>query len=392
MPQLDFDNRRFYERLYGEKAPNLYGEGELDEFGREIAEERGTDPAIIEDTDAELEGVMGSLQGNDESQNARQLMRDMGRASTTIGSAFAGSKPDYSFYDTLDKRDSEGATNKKRLASYLLQKYGYDNAAKRLQLRARGLNEGKTNQDLAQERLDLSRERLGFQREKEGLKRDDSVRKRTIPGHGVALDEVSARKIREKNTDLENGIGAAQKLQAFIGQKDQYLSDPKKALATRAEAAQYVAELKSALRIELTGGGNISTAEHKLMDQIVTNPMAIFSLDTTSQAALKTLGERFQSRRQNLMQTQGVLPVKPDGVSEQKWNSLTPDQQKKVFDEFRKRNPSSEEEAPAEAQEAPPEQWSEIRVGDDGRQYTQDVQSGQWWGRDNEQSEWTPWQ
>lgn len=391
MPQLDRENRKLYERLYGEPAPNLYGESvEEEELGRTPQSGEEVDPAIISDYGDEVGAAMEDLKGDSDSQNSRQLIRDMGRASSTIGSAFSGTKPDHSFYDQMDKRASGEMENKKKVVDYLIKKYGYDNAAKRLQLKSRGLNQGADKMGIANERLEISRQREDRLRKKQGIQASEDQRKRTIPGHGVALDVPSARKIREKNASLLSGIGAAQKLQEFVGKRDLYLTDPKQALIAKAQANQYVAELKAALRIELTGGGNISNAEQNLMDTIVVNPMAIFSLDSTNQAALTTLAERFQTRQKTMMGAEGVLPIKPDGVSEQKWNSLSPEQQKKVFDEFRKRNPSSEEPQ-AEAQEAPPGQWSEMQRGDDGREYVQDVQSGQWYGRDNEESEWVPW-
>ena len=67
--------------------------------------------------------------------------------------------------------------------------------------------------------------------------------------------------------------------------------------------------LKAALRTTIVGPGAVSDNERKMLDNIVANPLEIFSLQKNQLARLQTLAAQVKINLRNQAQTLGIQEV-----------------------------------------------------------------------------------
>lgn len=86
-------------------------------------------------------------------------------------------------------------------------------------------------------------------------------------------------------------------------------------LKDRKKAAQLVAELKSGVRIAVTGGGNISLFEQQMLDELSPNPTAILSYTPAQKAGLESIRDKIQIGYLADLNNRGAELVPPEGMS-----------------------------------------------------------------------------
>lgn len=138
---------------------------------------------------------------------------------------------------------------------------------------------------------------------------DEKQLARYVPGAGLALDKESAKIMREATVNTKTGVDSIQQLLNISNRPMKSVS-----LEDRKEAQVLATSLKAALRTELIGPGAVSESEWKLLDSIVANPTNVFSLDSSNQVALKTLGKKMEK---NLAEKAKMYIVTPQGKSTQ---------------------------------------------------------------------------
>lgn len=109
-----------------------------------------------------------------------------------------------------------------------------------------------------------------------------------IPSLGVY---AYSKKAAETYNDLAIATGVAtdgiQELLTISNKKGKEISPE-----LRAQAQTTASLLRAALRVPILGQGAVSDTERALMEKIVADPTAVFSLDSTNKKSLQTLAER----------------------------------------------------------------------------------------------------
>jgi hypothetical protein len=136
---------------------------------------------------------------------------------------------------------------------------------------------------------------------------DERQLQRYVPGQGLALDKESAKIMREATVNSKTGLDSIKGLLNISKRPLKSVS-----LEDRKEAQVLATSLKAALRSELIGPGAVSESEWKLLDSIVANPTNVFSLDSSNEVALKTLGKKMQ---RNLAEKAKMYIYQPQGAS-----------------------------------------------------------------------------
>lgn len=139
--------------------------------------------------------------------------------------------------------------------------------------------------------------------------------------YGLKVDELHAKQSGAKATKMENFVPAlgryatnkesAAKVNELAGATmsardgiGKLLEMGKKTGGSispeaRAEAETTASLVKAALRVPILGPGTVNDAERALMDRIVSNPLAIFSLDGVQKKRLETLNSRLLANLDN---------------------------------------------------------------------------------------------
>lgn len=146
---------------------------------------------------------------------------------------------------------------------------------------------------------------------------DEKQRERFVPGFGLALTKDDASKMKETVGDV---MDSKQSIDRLL----QISNAPLKSVTPelRAEAQTLATVLQGKLRRSIVGGGNFSETEQQLMKDIIANPTAVFSWDSTNKKRLDTLKNKLdqglasQARSIGLRVPQTVqqrVGFKPDG-------------------------------------------------------------------------------
>lgn len=112
-----------------------------------------------------------------------------------------------------------------------------------------------------------------------------------VPEIGVALTKKDSQYLKKELPDQQAGLNAVARLREIN-------EDPTAKLnfELKAEAQQLVAAIKGAFRIQITGGGNISEHEQKMLNDIARNPTKIFTLPSSNRAAYDALEKKMRQR------------------------------------------------------------------------------------------------
>lgn len=154
----------------------------------------------------------------------------------------------------------------------------------------------------------LAKDRLSPSEQLAERKYMDEIQARTIPGFGVAPSIESAKEMRtlqQAYDQVNSGVGRLLEILDTPGMKTN--------LDLRAEAKTITGMLTGALRVPITGPGAFSDSEREMIEKIVRNPTAIFSLESTTRKALETLRNRIKDSRDNYAKTIGLQPNTESG-------------------------------------------------------------------------------
>ena len=120
---------------------------------------------------------------------------------------------------------------------------------------------------------------------------------------GMAPTDQEAQKFRESATATKQAIDSINQL-TQLSMKGSKLS-----LEDKAKAETVAGMLKAALRTTIVGPGAVSDNERKMLDNIVANPLEIFSLQKNQLARLQTLAAQVKINLRNQAQTLGIQEV-----------------------------------------------------------------------------------
>lgn len=146
---------------------------------------------------------------------------------------------------------------------------------------------------------------------------DGTYRRATSPASKKLADEAASA--------AQTGKTAIHQLIEFT---DYFGNNPLKKLIDRpniAEAENVQKALKGSMRTLLVGPGNVSTFEHKLMDDVIRDPTAIFSMGSANKAALKSLLHKVEASERRAYKTAGIpLPPSQNDINISKLRSVSP--------------------------------------------------------------------
>ena len=145
-------------------------------------------------------------------------------------------------------------------------------------------------------------------------KYQDEFKARTIPGVGVAPSVETAKELRSLHT-------AFQKVDGGVNRLLQILNTPNRTITPelRKEANTIKALLTGALRVPIVGPGAFTDPERKLIDSVIADPTAIFSIDANTRASLTTLRNRIKDDRDIYAESIGIGSIGDSG-NEPTWD------------------------------------------------------------------------
>jgi hypothetical protein len=129
----------------------------------------------------------------------------------------------------------------------------------------------------------------------------EDQRSRFVPGFGLALTKDDAKELKAYTADYENARSTISQLKNLSNKSLSSVS-----IEDRAQADVLASMLKGSLRLQILGPGAVSDQERKMLDAIVANPTAIFSLDTANKSRLDTLLNSVNRNLQNKLKSYGL--------------------------------------------------------------------------------------
>ena len=124
------------------------------------------------------------------------------------------------------------------------------------------------------------------------IKYQDEIEARTIPGIGVAPSTDTAKELRMRQTAYEQVNDGVTQLLDMLKIPGRTMNP-----ALRKKAQTIKALLTGALRVPIVGPGAFTDQERELINSVIADPTAIFSLDSRTQTALTTLRDRVRNDR-----------------------------------------------------------------------------------------------
>lgn len=127
------------------------------------------------------------------------------------------------------------------------------------------------------------------------------LQQRLVPGLGVASTPGDADKVKELKATVDTAQDGLNRLQRMNKVPFKSLSP-----TMRAEAETIAQSLVGLLRAPITGPGALNEGERKMLEGLVANPTAIFSLSAANKTRLKVLSERLEKSLQMTANARGV--------------------------------------------------------------------------------------
>lgn len=127
------------------------------------------------------------------------------------------------------------------------------------------------------------------------------LQQRLVPGLGVASTPGDADKVKELKATVDTAQDGLNRLQRMNKVPFKSLSP-----TMRAEAETIAQSLVGLLRAPITGPGALNEGERKMLEGLVANPTAIFSLSAANKMRLKVLSERLEKSLQMTANARGV--------------------------------------------------------------------------------------
>lgn len=129
----------------------------------------------------------------------------------------------------------------------------------------------------------------------------DEQRKRLVPGYGLATTEGNAK-------DMIQYVGDYNQAKSGIGRLLEIANTPMKSVSPslRAEADTIASMLQGALRTQVLGPGSVQQAERDLLEKLIANPTAVFSVDSNVKKRLETLASTLDKNLEGKLKAGGV--------------------------------------------------------------------------------------
>ena len=138
------------------------------------------------------------------------------------------------------------------------------------------------------------------------LMMDKDMRAAYVPGFGIAKSPQAAEALDKQVIEVR---GATQSIQELLNIGKRPLKSI--TLEDKKQAATLRGMLQGNLRTLIVGPGAVSDSERAIIDMIIADPTSIFSLDSTNQMALKTLGKTLERNLMNNAQQYILMPIGP---------------------------------------------------------------------------------
>lgn len=126
-------------------------------------------------------------------------------------------------------------------------------------------------------------------------------RERYVPGMGIALSKEGAKAVREMSATVKSAESGIQELLKIADMGGASLN-PK--LRDRADTIRQT--MIGALRLPITGPGAMNEGERKLLENIIKDPTAIFSLSAVNKSGLQALAGRLQNLLAEKASAEGI--------------------------------------------------------------------------------------
>lgn len=162
------------------------------------------------------------------------------------------------------------------------------------------------------------------------------LRGRLVPGVGLTETSKDAADIKELRGMTKSAKAGINDLLKIADQPGKSMS-----LETKAKAGAIRQSLIGMLRVPITGPGAMSEGERKMLENLVADPTALFSLDSSNKIKLKTLASRLDQSVNEMEKARGLNPLSKE-------KELDPQQQS--FAAWANKNKNSDD--PAMAQKA----------------------------------------
>ena len=133
------------------------------------------------------------------------------------------------------------------------------------------------------------------------IKYQDEIEARTIPGIGVAPSTDTAKELRMRQTAYEQVNDGVTQLLDMLKIPNRTMNP-----ALRKKAQTIKALLTGALRVPIVGPGAFTDQERELINSVIADPTAVFSMDSRTQAALNTLRDRVRNDRDAYARSIGI--------------------------------------------------------------------------------------
>lgn len=161
----------------------------------------------------------------------------------------------------------------------------------------------------------------------EGLdpKQAEELRKRMVPGMGIAPTTKDAADVKELRGSVDTAVKGIDELIAMTKTPGRSFD-----LNARAKADAIRATLIGALRVPITGPGAMNEGERALLEGLIANPTAIFSLDKNTVTRLNTLKKRLESNLTSASKARGLSGSNMEAVGSPETKTLNGVQYKKV--------------------------------------------------------------
>lgn len=137
-------------------------------------------------------------------------------------------------------------------------------------------------------------------------KKAKEMRGRLIPGVGFANTYEDAKDMKTMGSGVQEAKIGINTLMDISKKPFKSLS-----LADRAKADTIRQTLVGALRLPITGPGAMNEGERELLQKVIADPTAVFSLDSNNKVRLKTLADSLDNKFSAALKARGLTPLQP---------------------------------------------------------------------------------
>jgi hypothetical protein len=156
-------------------------------------------------------------------------------------------------------------------------------------------------------------------------KKAQDLRQRYVPGVGMAFTPKDASDIKDMSSTIQGAQAGIKDLLQIAGTPGKSLS-----LTERARAQEIRQSLIGALRLPITGPGAMNEGERRLLESMIPDPAAIFSLDINNKTRLEELSNQLDSKLERLISARGLGKATAQTEAKQEIKTMNGIRYKKV--------------------------------------------------------------